>query len=345
MTIVLLFIISVLSVSILYFVRVSSTEIIADLKVRGMYFELVKDSAIESNSLDSIILYDIEQLVTYADAVDGLSAFNIEHAIAPMLQFDIDLNPNVPNIIRTDEGSGTLRITGKYLRLQRLELYGDMPIFIESAGGPNSTVTVRQSANRAFGVIDAGNDIYIECPSCELHQSDKKPIALADKFRISLSLQELKFKGQKRPVDVALVLPPKETEQRNAISEVTHLKKVDFTGSDLGNPVSLIRSGVIKLTELDDKKVHLSENDYFIAEGLTNFRITHMAFGNPIHLRLQGNVSSLKTGSGTVLFSRMPTLLEWILKNELWSLFGATASAVFTFLLAAFLRLKIIPKD
>lgn len=306
-----------------------------------MYFELEHDSAIDSNPLDSIILNDIEELVTYADAVYGLSADNIERTIAPTSQEDNDLNPNEPIIIRTDEGSGTLRIFGKYLRLRRLELYGDVPIQIESAGSPNSTVTVRQSANKVYGVIDTGNDIYIECPSCELHQSDNKPVALAEKFRISLSLHELNFKGQKRPVDVALILQKEEMEQKNAISEVTHLKKVDFTASDQGYLVSLIRSGVIKFTELDDKKVHLSENEFLIFEGLTDFRITRLVLGNPMHLHLQGNVSSLKT----VLFSRMPTLLEWILKNETMSQFAATVSVVFTFLLAVFLHLKIIHKD
>ena len=346
LTIVLLFILSVLFVSILHFFRISSTEIIAELETRGIYLELAHDSAIESNPLDSIILYDIEQLVMYADAVKGLNADNSERTIATALQEDIDLNPNEPIMICTDGGSGTLRISGKDLRLQRLELYRDVPVYIQSAGYPNPTVTIRQSANKAFGVIDTGSDIYIECSSCEIHQSDKKPIATPERFRISLSLQELQFSGKKRPVDVALVLlPTDEMEQKNAISEVLHLSKVDFTGSDLGNPVSLIRAGVIKLTELDNQKLLLSESEFFIAEGLTNFQITQLALSNPIHLRLQGNVRSLKSGLGTVLFSRMPSLLEWLLKNEPLNLFVAAASSVFAFLLAAFLRLRIISKD
>jgi len=344
--IVSLFILSVLSVGILQFVRVASTEIIADLETNGVYLELLHDSAIESNPVESIILYDIEELSAFARALDQSNRETSERRPATLQQEDIILNPNKPLTIRTGGGSGTLRVSGEHLELQRLELYRDVPVYLESAGGPKPTMTIRQLTNKAFGRIDTGSDVFIECPNCELHHNGKKPVKIGGRFHLSLSSHELEFSGQKKPADVALVIrPTDEMDQKNAISQVLPLHRVDFTRSDLGNPVSLIRGGVIKFTELDDRKLSLSENDFLIAEGLTDFEIIHLTLSNPIHLRLQGKVCSLKSGSGTALFSRMPTLLEWILKNKPLGLFVATASTVFSFLLAAFLKLHLIPKD
>ena len=346
LTIVLLFFVSLMIADILYFTRVSSTEIIAEIETRGVYIVPDHNSTIKSSPLDSIILYNADRLIMDAYAVVDSSSGKPECSVRDKSLKKHSLNPNIRTTVSPDESTGGLKITGEDLGLN-LDISKAAPLSIRSTGTLDPTITITHRNSGAQGSIDAGSCIDMECTGCEVRQHKMKFHMTAENARVDLRTGELNFVGQTRPVDIALLSRQRRgNEHENICREPLRVQAVDYTDKDEKNPISLIRTATIMFPELDGKKLVISENEFLLIEGQKDLRITRLSLDNPLYLRVEGRVRSLKSGSGSFVFERMPTILEWIMKNEKGlRLFAMATSAVFTFFLAVLLRLNLLPKE
>jgi len=105
---------------------------------------------------------------------------------------------------------------------------------------------------------------------------------------------------------------------------------------------TLVGKGIIQILDLDKEKMIVDPGDHIFLDGLENFLIKRVLFEQNMRLELIGSVSEIKTGIGKFLYSRKPSILEWLYRNHDWSIFLALLIPLFLMVRNAFQRLKLI---
>ena len=338
-TFVLIFLITVCIVFTLQYLKVNKTEVVVQLESSSFYFELLTAADIQTGSLESVILKNHVTAEVYADSIQVLESSNHTSSISgyPIIK----LNPYLPINFRNNDESNTLRISGDGLGLQSLELIRNVPISMVTGFNKNTTVTIYQDTSSFLGILDAGIETVVECNHCQVFINNDSCIYL-DKFKLFLSLSEIKLVGNKNPIVFALIFPEDMIQTDNFISNSALLKKVDFTSNYAGQIFSSINRCSITFTEFDDGSIILTNNDFLEINDLENFYLRSLKVGKELNIEFLGKVGTLKSGLGTKMYSRMPSLLERFTTSNDFNLLIAAVAGLFSFLIGILLKYQSI---
>ena len=100
--------------------------------------------------------------------------------------------------------------------------------------------------------------------------------------------------------------------------------------------------GIMCFPELNEKLRSVKTGDFVEISVLDTFQIQRLFIDRWIGLSLFGKVTDIR--SGALLFSRMPTYLEWLRSNNSLVIYIGTLTSVMSIILAVFYRLKIFDK-
>lgn len=327
------FLVCTLAVGFLQLTPVSSTEVVIELRTRGVLFTLAANAALDVAPVTAVLLSggDEVSLNTGDIEVDprfsGTEVREREH-VKPTVRRPISIR------------GSQIRISGEELAVTKLYLPQGVPIEIRVSGGPSVTGTIRHGASLQ-AVLRTADSVVVECPDCKLEQKQTSLALSGRRFVVRPSPRELYISGTSSGSDMGLVLPPDSSFGEFRTQASLRVATIDFTDNAIGRPESLILGGTIRLADVDDETVTLAARDFLDLNRPEDLVVSRLVLGSELFLRLEGRVGGLTSGAGPSMHSRMPSRLEWLVANEPRKLFFASVAAVFGFLMAAAGRLGI----
>ena len=321
----------------LHFTPMDSVEISAEITAGGFFAKVENDGYLSIDGLDSIILSGAYGISVHADeALVSVMSADAETRV-PLKEFS-------PTVIRPAQTVGNIRIEGEDLELSDFRLYASKPLEITLGAGQDPTLTISHDADASSAVIRTGETVSFSCAVCRLVQDDE---VRADEIAAGVldpMPQELILDNIAGSTDVNLHFTPTANDETRGFFDTIAVSEIDFTTQRSGQVVSMIREGVVTITEIDGRSVTLGSAEFLDMRDLRDLKLTELHVGESLRVRLRGNVGELQSGFGVSLHSRIPSRLEWLLANESLNLFAGVLSAVFGFILAVLVKLKLIDK-
>lgn len=317
-------------------IEVRYTEVLLDVKSEGLYFELSEKNYIGGFEFESLILSDSAFINFHADSI-----YVFPQSGKEVVSEDyVKIYPNPRNLTSlVNRADNAIKISGENLELDYFELSPYVPISFEHTLGSNSTLSITEGSNSTYGQIRTSNTTIINCDECTLEYDGNR--LRPKRVIVFHNLKQLEFFNDNIAVPVSFVLNNNENEVIELSKNVFLLNELDFSNNKRGTPISTIENCEITFSNLDEKKMNISEKEFLFLDKLKNFYITNVELGSNFNLRIMGKVGTIESGTGSKLFSRKPSILESIAKSADFNLIVAAVSGLFTIVLSAFFKLKI----
>lgn len=336
--VIAIFFITVTVIAVLGWTELHSTEISLQLTVNQFTFTLDEDWEIYSVGVKTIGLSHLNDLELFPDIVE--IAVSYESETGQPLEWKMGVVESSFPVIRTTE-YWNLSLQSDYLNLSSLTVDSGATVKIAVDEQNNNKLLLSISKGVVYGTVETDTMLVLKCNRCRTDNDDDEGNSSFKTFRIITRNREIDFQDLNRSIDIILELPEEPLQPGlYTLGKSISIAKIDFLSDEGGEIEStILEDGKIYFAELDEQELNLKNGDFLEINGLENFQIERLYLNNQIKLSLYGEVRDLN--SGTLLFSRMPTYLEWLHANNSIALFVGTLIPVLSIILASFYRLKI----
>jgi hypothetical protein len=338
---------SIAIIGALYFSEVNSVEIVADLKTQGFFAQIDKDSNVSIDELSGLVLSNFDKVICFADSVEIVNGTHTRNSLQPSESEIVRLNPNIGSEFKIHGETGGIMVESESLSVKQLKLSANHYLELSVGAENTPSVTLRHDATVGGAIVHIDDSVLIDCGRCSLEQAGKviaNNIAVA---KIRPTPRYLKVIGRIIPHDYTFLKTPDTTAAQSVptIEGLIGISAIDFTANTSGELVSLIKGGRVEIVEIDGRTVDISKSEFVDLGEVSDLYIAAILLGKSLELKLRGRVNTFKTGFGHhYLHSRMPSRLEWLLNNELVTLFFSSVSALFAFLIAVIIKFRLIEK-
>jgi hypothetical protein len=336
--VIAIFLISVTVIAVLGWTELHSTEISLQLTVNQFTFTLDEDWEIYSVEAKTIGLSHLDDLELFPDIVEIAVSYEIE--TGQPLEWKTGVVESGFPVIRTTE-YWNLSLQSDYLNLSSLSVDSGATVKIAVDEQNNNKLLLSISKGVVYGTVETDTMLVLKCNRCRTENYDDEGNSSFKTFRIVTRNREIDFQDLNHSIDIILELPDEPLKPGlYTLGKSISIAKIDFLSDEGGEIEStILEDGKIYFAELDEQEFNLKNGDFLEINGLENFQIERLYLNNQIKLSLYGEVRDLN--SGALLFSRMPTYLEWLHANNSIALFVGTLIPVLSIILASFYRLKI----
>jgi hypothetical protein len=337
-SLIVIFLITAVSITILGWIEVHSTKVSIEIIVNQVSFTLSNIWKIYSIDAKSIGISHMDNLYLSPQRVAMATDFESK-TDKPLKWITKDIDEDFH--LKSNNEYWNVRIESPYLNLSSL--------FIDS--GSNVKITINEkdenklvmsiSKGNVSGTVETDTTFILKSNRClteKYFSEEHSPFKL---FKIFTQNREIDFKDLNHSISIVLEFPRDKLETKlYTFGKSISIDEVHFFCDEAGEKEStIIKDGKIIFSELDAKEFNLKAGDFLFVNGLENFQIKRLFVNNKMKLSLFGDVHDLK--SGAILYSRMPTYLEWLHNNYSIAIFIGTLIPVFSIILAIFYRLKI----
>lgn len=337
MTIIIAFLFIVCIVFTMQYIKVRHTGVLLNIESEALYFELSERNYIGGFKFESLILSDSVFIKFHADSI----YIFLKSGKEVISEDFFTIYPNPQNLISlVNSADNTIKISGNDIELDYFELSPNIPISFEHTSGSISTLSIVEGSTSIYGQIRSSNTTTINCDECvlEYEGNNIKP----KKLIVFHKLKQLEFLNENQSVPASFILNIKENETIELSKNVFLLNEIEFSNNNRGTPISTIEKCEIAFSNLDGKKMNISEKEFLILDKLKNFYLTNIELSSNFKLRMVGKVGTIKSGTGSKLFSRKPSILENITKSADFNLIVAAVSGLFSIVLSVLFKLKIL---
>lgn len=330
----------------LYFMPVSSIEIVAAVQTDGLFAKVENGGFLSIGGLDGLIVSNTSGVTAHSSTADVIDNGSTGALKTPPAIRSVKLNSMIPASILPLSGIGNFGIVGEDLAVVELRLFSGYPLEIMMGNGSSRTVTLTHNASQSSATIETGGPARVSCDNCSLSQNGRAVATGLSEVRIDPLPQEFQLDNPEQSTDFTFHYDADGASARDKAGflDAITVSEIDFTAQRSGQVVSLVRSGTIEITEIDGRAVNLVESEFLDLQGLSDFHVTEVRIGETLEVRIRGYVTSFWSGFGKQLHSRMPSKLEWLLANESVALFFGALSALFAFIVAALVKFRFIDK-
>lgn len=333
-----IFLITATGIAILGWTELPYTTISLQLMVNQFTFTLEEDWEI----------YDVEAKAIGISHLNNLelAPVRVEIATEYGLEKEEPIEWNIKEVqgdfqIKRSAEFWNILIRSNYLSLSSLAVDSGATVKLTISEPSSRKLIMNISNGSIFGTIETDTTLLLSCNHCEIGKYIDSGNSSSNSLRIQTQDREIDFRDLNSSIDIILEFPSKELRSKlYALGKSIAVQKVDFMRDEAGELEStIIGNGNIYFSELDEKEFDIKDGDFLEVEGLKNFQIKRLYLNNNIAVFLFGDVQKLR--SGALLFSRMPTYLEWLHANNSIAIYIGTLIPVFSIILAIFYRLRI----
>ena len=337
-TIIAIFIITATIIAIFGWLELNSTEVSIQISVNQVSFTLDEDWQIYSVETESIGISHLNDLNLFPDRVAIATDYESE-TYQPIKWLTTDVLDTFQ--LKHTDAFWNVYIQSAYLNLSSLVVDSGSTIKIVSDQQDKSKLIMNITNGNVSGTVETDTTIILKCNRGQTENYFEGVKSSFNTFKIFTQNREISFQDLNRSIDIILEFPQNVLESDfYAFAKSVAVKKISFMSDEGGDIEStIIQDGKIIFSELDAKEFNIKTGDFLEIDGLKNFQIKRLFLNEQIKISLYGNVHDLK--SGPLLYSRMPTYLEWLNNNYSIAIYIGTLISVFSTIIAVFYRLKI----
>lgn len=311
-------------------------EISAELCVDRIEFTLNQDWQKYSFISDSLQIYHLDTL--------ALTPYILEKTY-PITNESI--NPRVvvnqPIFIIPLDESWNISFTGENLNLSELNIRSGASVIMENKGEQDGSYILTIDEKNTDGFIHAGKVFNLSCTNCQI--LEQKYVSAS--FDVITQRPLIRFSSFKKNISINFNLPhSSESISMDLLeNESLLIKEIDLTkpGEGGNRYSSIIRNGAITFLGLDGKQISIKPKDFVQFGNLFDFRIRNISLEKDgITVFLCGNVDNIETGLPNNLYTRLPSLMEYLQKNRSILLFISSLVPILLIILAILYRLTAI---
>jgi hypothetical protein len=340
-SLIVIFLITAVSISILGWVEVHSTKVSIEIIVNQASFTLSNDWNIYSIDAKSIGISHMDDLCLSPQRVAMATDFESK-TDQPIKWITKDIDDDFH--IKGNNEYWNVKLESPYLNLSSLFIGFGSNVKMTMNEKDENKIILSISNGKVSGTIETDTTFTLKGNRIQTIKHFNEKHSPSKLLKIFTQNREIDFQDLNHSISIVLEFPQDQLKMElYTFGKSIAINEIDFIYNEAGEKEStILKDGKITFPELDAKEFNLKAGDFLFVNDLENFQIKRLFVNDHIKLSLFGDVHDLK--SGAILYSRMPTYLEWLHNNYSIAIFIGTLIPVFSTLLAIFYRLRIITK-
>lgn len=332
-----IFLVTVIVLGFLLYKRVWwPLEISAELCVDRIEFTLNQDWQKYSFISDSIQIYHLDTLIVTPNILEMTPP-----ATNKISNRKVFLNQPI-SVAPLDE-SWNISLEGENLNLLELNIRSNASLILENKGKQDGSYSMTIDNRETDGLIRVGEVFNLSCNNCQILGDEYASVS----FNIKTEMTLINFSSYKNNIGITFNLPNgSESNSMDLLeNESLVIKGIDLTkpGEGGNRYSSIIRNGAITFLGLDGKQVSIKPKDFIQFGNLIDFRVRNISLEkNGIMVFLHGKVDNVETGLPNNLYTRFPSLMEYLQKNRSILLFISGLIPILLTILTIVYRLTTI---